>query len=104
MSELTEMRNVVTGFGGRPAASPHRVVDLRRGARLADCDEAVPARSIVFVGTYPPTACGLATFTDNLRAAIVSPASGWTARVRARPLDPGGARGVQRRDRVLGHR
>ena len=86
MSELTEMRNVVTDFGGRSAASPHRVVDLRHGARLADCDEAVPARSIVFVGTYPPTACGLATFTDNLRAAIAAPASGWTARV-VRVLD-----------------
>ncbi len=86
MSELTEMRNVVTGFGDRSAASPHRVVDLRHGVRLADCDEAVPARSIVFVGTYPPTACGLATFTDNLRAAIAAPASGWTARV-VRVLD-----------------
>lgn len=29
------------------------------------------------VGTYPPTACGLATFTSNLSAAIAAPESGW---------------------------
>ncbi|HYA45832.1 MAG TPA: glycosyltransferase [Acidimicrobiales bacterium] len=31
------------------------------------------------MGTYPPTACGLATFTSNLRAAIEAP--GWNADV-----------------------
>jgi glycosyltransferase involved in cell wall biosynthesis len=36
-------------------------------------------RSVVLVGTYPPTACGLATFTANLRAAIAAP--GWDAHV-----------------------
>jgi hypothetical protein len=29
-------------------------------------------RSVGLVGTYPPTACGLATFTQSVRAAIVS--------------------------------
>jgi glycosyltransferase involved in cell wall biosynthesis len=29
------------------------------------------------VGTYPPTACGLATFTSNLSAAIAPPRSHW---------------------------
>jgi len=33
------------------------------------------ARSVALVGTYPPTVCGLATFTWNLRAAIAG--SGW---------------------------
>lgn len=33
------------------------------------------------VGTYPPTACGLATFTSNLRAAIVEGGRGWDAKV-----------------------
>jgi polysaccharide biosynthesis protein PslF len=36
---------------------------------------------VALVGTYPPTACGLATFTNNLRAAIASPRSGWDANV-----------------------
>jgi glycosyltransferase involved in cell wall biosynthesis len=35
---------------------------------------------VVLVGTYPPTACGLATFTGNLRSAIAS-AQGWHAEV-----------------------
>lgn len=38
------------------------------------------------MGTYPPTACGLATFTSNLRAAVASGAPGWEARV-VRVLD-----------------
>ncbi|MBI4260750.1 MAG: glycosyltransferase [Actinobacteria bacterium] len=38
-------------------------------------------RSVALVGTYPPTACGLATFTSNLRAAITAPESGWETRV-----------------------
>lgn len=40
-----------------------------------------PPRSVALVGTYPPTTCGLATFTSNLRAAIASPRSGWDASV-----------------------
>ena len=37
--------------------------------------------AVVLVGTYPPTACGLATFTSNLRAAISPPGSPWRADV-----------------------
>lgn len=33
------------------------------------------------VGTYPPTACGLATFTNNLSNAIAAPGSGWRSQV-----------------------
>jgi len=39
------------------------------------------ARSVALVGTYPPTACGLATFTSNLRLAIVAGRSDWQAGV-----------------------
>lgn len=35
-----------------------------------------PTRSVALVGTYPPTRCGIATFTSNLRAAITDPATG----------------------------
>jgi polysaccharide biosynthesis protein PslF len=79
VSELTEMRQVVTDSAG--VASLHPVIDPRHGLRLGDCDEIVPGRSVVLVGTHPPTACGLATFTDNLRAAIAAPGSGWSAKV-----------------------
>jgi glycosyltransferase involved in cell wall biosynthesis len=50
-------------------------------------------RRVVLVGTYPPTACGLATFTSNLRAAIEAPEERWLAdvvRVVDRP-EAGGA-------------
>jgi glycosyltransferase involved in cell wall biosynthesis len=36
---------------------------------------------LTMVGTYPPTACGLATFNRNLSMAISAPGSGWTTRV-----------------------
>src|ERR1019366_1588613 len=29
-------------------------------------------RSVVLIGTYPPTRCGIATFTENLRRAMVT--------------------------------
>jgi glycosyltransferase involved in cell wall biosynthesis len=35
------------------------------------------ARTVAMVGTYPPTACGLATFTSNLSIAIATPGSRW---------------------------
>ena len=37
--------------------------------------------SVALVGTYPPTACGLATFTSNLRIAIATQQSAWDAKV-----------------------
>ncbi len=46
-----------------------------------------PSRSVVtMVGTYPPTACGLATYTHNLSNAIAAPGSGWRSQV-VRVLD-----------------
>ncbi len=38
---------------------------------------AEPPRTVAMVGTYPPTACGLATFTSNLSAAIAPSSSPW---------------------------
>lgn len=41
----------------------------------------VTGPTLTMVGTYPPTACGLATFNRNLSEAIAAPGSGWTTRV-----------------------
>ncbi|MDA8298253.1 MAG: glycosyltransferase [Actinomycetota bacterium] len=38
-------------------------------------------RSVALVGTYPPTACGIATFTHNLAAAIATAGSRWEVKV-----------------------
>ena len=38
-----------------------------------------PTPTVALVSTYPPTVCGLATFTSNLSAAIAAPESGWSA-------------------------
>lgn len=43
-------------------------------------------QAVALVGTYPPTQCGLATFTSNLRAAIADPPEAWDAGV-VRVLD-----------------
>ncbi len=42
----------------------------RDAARPPDRPVTVPALRVGMVGTYPPTECGIATFTRNLRAAI----------------------------------
>jgi len=34
---------------------------------------------VAVVGTYPPRACGLATYTSNVRSAIWAPELGWEA-------------------------
>lgn len=58
--------NELIGLGGNELLGLARPRKLRR-----------TRRKVVLVGTYPPTACGLATFTSNLRAAIDSPEHGW---------------------------
>ncbi len=58
------------GFGGNMLEGFSRPPGPRGGPR-----------KVVLVGTYPPTACGLATFTSNLRAAIGSPEHAWQADV-----------------------
>src|SRR6266508_4021452 len=68
--------------------SSRTVIQHEHGGRSAGWAPSVPARSIVLVGTYPPTACGLATFTSNLRAAIAESGSGWSAKV-VRVVDRG---------------
>ena len=37
--------------------------------------------NVTMVGTYPPTSCGLATFTRNLSQAVADRGTGWTTRV-----------------------
>lgn len=44
------------------------------------------SRTAGFLGTYPPTACGLATFTSHLRSALASSPLGWDTKV-VRVLD-----------------
>lgn len=53
----------------------------RRRPRVTD-----RARTVAMVGTYPPTACGLATFTQNLSRAIGIHDSNWRVEV-VRVLD-----------------
>lgn len=43
-------------------------------------------RSVAIVGTYPPTMCGLATFTSNVREALTACTPDWDVRV-VRVLD-----------------
>ena len=71
MEPVLKMRgNELLGFGG------NKLIDLSRQRRPRGAN-----RKVVLVGTYPPTACGLATFTSNLRAAIGSSEQGWQADV-----------------------
>lgn len=57
------------------------VIDLRDVDRPSDWEEALEGTAVALVGTYPPTACGLATFTSNLREAIAGSESTWSASV-----------------------
>ena len=40
-----------------------------------------PTRSVALVGTYPPTACGIATFTHNLARAIATSGPRWEVKI-----------------------
>ncbi|MFZ6005220.1 MAG: glycosyltransferase [Actinomycetota bacterium] len=57
------------------------VVDLRELDRASDWEQERETTAVALVGTYPPTACGLATFTSNLRGAIAGSGTTWTANV-----------------------
>ncbi len=61
-------------------------VDTASGAWVGTAQGIATPMSVALVGTYPPTECGLATFTRNLRAAIAERSSGWRAAV-VRVLD-----------------
>lgn len=45
-----------------------------------------PAVTVAMVGTYPPTTCGVATFTNNVATAIAAPGSQWSTTI-VRVLD-----------------
>lgn len=64
--------------------------DFAAMGRLQPAVHARPLRRVVLVGTYPPTACGLATFTANLRSAIAAPGGGCIAEVVRVVEEPGG--------------
>jgi polysaccharide biosynthesis protein PslF len=68
--------------------APKLIAEGRRDPYAAGEPLDLPAshRSVALVGTYPPTTCGLATFTSNLRTATAANADGWTASV-VRVLD-----------------
>jgi len=55
-------------------------------------------RAVALVSTYPPTVCGVATFTSNLRAAIAARPSSWQTGI-VRVLDSWEPRGS---DEVVG--
>lgn len=80
--------------------------DVRAGhfeGRVRSTDEVAAARSrarvVAMVGTYPPTECGLATFTSNLASAITDEGDGWRVIV-ARALS---TREIETHDEVVVH-
>ena len=114
-------RSLVEGSGGLALASSAQL-ELTVGSATADVDAAEvrfekrrraahlseprgvgsdggvmkPRMSIALVGTYPPTECGIATFTSNLAISIATPDSGWSAAV-VRVMDQADLRPHDRR-------
>ncbi len=63
----------MSGDGGGASASP----EFSSTGVPFVANMIMPTPTVALVGTYPPTVCGLATFTSHLSAAIAAPESGW---------------------------
>jgi polysaccharide biosynthesis protein PslF len=88
-----EGRNPASRWVGHELADGFDVVDSHPMARapfiVTPTVEESPrlARAVALVGTFPPTRCGIATFTSNLRDAICSDVTNWRADV-VRVMEP----------------
>lgn len=64
-----------------------------------------PQKLVGVVGTYPPTVCGVGTFTANVAAALAAPGTGWACEVvRVMAEDESRRPGGERQQWVAGDR